>query len=323
MAEITIFTACRSLQGAEVRKKLDSTFAHLFHDLDNSFTPINFLLPWAPLPRNRKRDIAQKKAAQMYIDIIHARRAQGRDPPNDSTDMLWNLMNSTYKDGSPIPDEEIAHLMIGLLMAGQHASSVISSWILLHLAAEPAMMEDLYREQISVFGRCPQPLTLESIQKLRLHTNVVRETLRLHPPMHSLMRKVKNPLHVPNTGLLIPDDHVLLASPGYAGLDANNYANSEQWLPHRWDVIVDSEDPNIQKVDYGFGAVPTGASSAYLPFGSGRHRCIGEQFALTQLSILTAVMVREFVFRNPQGKFGVGPTDYSVTSFNLVQPAGY
>ncbi|MCJ1474692.1 Lanosterol 14-alpha-demethylase [Lambiella insularis] len=58
MAEITLFTASRSLQGEEVREKLDFSFAQLYHDLDDAFTPLNFLLPWAPLPQNRKRDIA-------------------------------------------------------------------------------------------------------------------------------------------------------------------------------------------------------------------------------------------------------------------------
>ena len=34
--------------------------------------------------------------------------------------MLWNLINSVYKDGTPVPDNETAHMMIGLLMVGQH-----------------------------------------------------------------------------------------------------------------------------------------------------------------------------------------------------------
>ncbi|CCJ29458.1 unnamed protein product [Pneumocystis jirovecii] len=59
--EITIFTASRTLQGKEVRSKFDASFAELYHDLDKGFTPINFLAPWLPLPKNRLRDIAQKK----------------------------------------------------------------------------------------------------------------------------------------------------------------------------------------------------------------------------------------------------------------------
>src|ERR1700694_3040795 len=55
MAEITIYTASRSLQGREVREKFDGTFASLYHDLDMGFSAINFALHWAPLPHNRDR----------------------------------------------------------------------------------------------------------------------------------------------------------------------------------------------------------------------------------------------------------------------------
>jgi cytochrome P450 len=41
MAELTIYTASRSLQGKEVREKFDSSFAKLYHDLDMGFSPIN------------------------------------------------------------------------------------------------------------------------------------------------------------------------------------------------------------------------------------------------------------------------------------------
>lgn len=136
MAEITILTASRTLQGHEVRQKFDTTFADLYHDLDMGFTPINFILPWFPLPRNRKRDCAQRILSQTYIDIIKARRASGNSASADN-DMIWNLMSAQYKDGSEVPDQEIAHMMIALLMAGQHSSSSSSSWIILRLATRP------------------------------------------------------------------------------------------------------------------------------------------------------------------------------------------
>jgi sterol 14alpha-demethylase len=49
-------------------------------------------------------------------------------------DMLEALMGSSYKNGTPLTDSDIAHMMIALLMAGQHTSSATSSWTLLHLA---------------------------------------------------------------------------------------------------------------------------------------------------------------------------------------------
>jgi sterol 14-demethylase len=44
------------------------------------------------------------------------------------------LMDQKYRDGRSLRDHEIAHIMIALLMAGQHTSSATASWTLLHLA---------------------------------------------------------------------------------------------------------------------------------------------------------------------------------------------
>ncbi len=309
MAQITLFTASRSLQGNEVREKLDTTFAKLYHDLDDGFQPINFMLPWFPLPQNRRRDVAQRKMTRIYTDIIKTRRSKQKE--KDSEDMIWNLMNSVYKDGTPVPDTETAHMMIGLLMAGQHSSSVTSSWIMLHLAAQPEITEELYQEQLDILG--DHPPTYDNIQKLPLAINVIRETLRLHPPIHSIMRKVKNPLPIAGTDWVVPPSHVLLAAPATMGMSDDYFPNAGTWDPHRWESIADPKDEEKEKMDYGYGLVSTGADSTYLPFGAGRHRCIGEQFAYLQLSIVLIVMVREFKLGNVDGKMGVVATDYSVS----------
>ncbi|KAK4694348.1 hypothetical protein P7C71_g3215, partial [Lecanoromycetidae sp. Uapishka_2] len=320
MAQITLFTASRSLQGKEVREKLDTTFASLYHDLDDGFQPINFMLPWFPLPQNRRRDAAQRKMTQIYTDIVRARRSNGQN--KDSDDMLWNLMGSVYKDGTPVPDTEIAHIMIGLLMAGQHSSSVTSSWIMLHLADRPDIMEEVYQEQLRILGKdASKPLTFESVQSLPLAMNVIRETLRLHPTIHSIMRKVKNPLPIEGTNWIVPTSHVLLAAPATLGKSDEYFPNADEWDPHRWDKIADPKDQEKEKMDYGYGLVSTGADSTYLPFGAGRHRCIGEQFAYVQLAIIVTIMVRTFKFQNVEGKKGVVKTDYSSMFARPMEPA--
>jgi sterol 14-demethylase len=51
--------------------------------------------------------------------------------------MISALMGQTYRNGIQLPDHEIAHIMIALLMAGQHTSSTTAAWALLHLADKP------------------------------------------------------------------------------------------------------------------------------------------------------------------------------------------
>lgn len=311
IAEITIYTASRSLQGQEVRNRFDSTFAELYHNLDMGFAPINFMLPWAPLPHNRKRDAAQKKMTETYMEIIKERRQAGNE--KDSLDMVWNLMSCVYKDGTPVPDEEIAHMMIALLMAGQHSSSSTAAWIVLRLAARPDIMEELYQEQLRVLGPDLPALTYEGLQKLDLHAKIIKETLRIHAPIHSIIRAVKNPMPVEGTPYVIPTTHNVLSSPGVTARSEEHFPNPLDWDPHRWDEVTTSNVDEEEKIDYGYGLVNKGTNSPYLPFGAGRHRCIGEQFAYIQLGAITAALVRQFKFRNLPGVEKIPDTDYSVS----------
>lgn len=48
--------------------------------------------------------------------------------------MISALISQKYRNGKPLPDHEIAHILIALLMAGQHTSSASGSWALIHLA---------------------------------------------------------------------------------------------------------------------------------------------------------------------------------------------
>ena len=329
MAELTIYTASRSLQGKEVREKFDSSFATLYHDLDMGFSPINFMLPWAPLPHNRRRDHAQRKMAQTYMDIITERRKG--DAKKDEEDMIWNLMSCVYKDGTPVPDMEVAHMMIALLMAGQHSSSSTSAWIMLRLATRPEIMEELLEEQKKVLGEDLPPLTYENLQRLSLNSQVVKETLRLHAPIHSVMRNVKSPMPITistptsTRSYVIPTTHRLLAAPGVTSRQTEYFPEPMLWEPHRWDeghsLAFTGGDVKEEMYDYGYGMVSKGAASPYLPFGAGRHRCIGEQFAYVQLGTVLATMVRLLKVRTGDGKQGIVATDYSSLFSRPMGPA--
>ena len=337
MAELTIYTASRSLQGAEVRAKFDSTFADLYHDLDQALTPINFMLPWFPFPHNRRRDHAHKTMSDTYLSIINQRRQTGQLTSEDrEEDMIWNLMQCKYKDGNAIPDYEIANMMIALLMAGQHSSSATSSWIVLRLASRPEFADELLEEQKSALGTNPdgtvKDFTFEDLSRLPLHNQVVKETLRIHAPIHSVLRAVKSPMHVEGTPYTIPTTHNLLAAPGVTSRTEAHFPEPLLWEPHRWDEQPSemhirlspahvTEGVKEETEDYGYGLVSKGAASPYLPFGAGRHRCIGEQFAYVQLQTILATMVRDFKFYNVDGSKEVVGTDYSSLFSRPLAPA--
>jgi sterol 14alpha-demethylase len=155
MAEITILTAARTLQGREVRESLNKTFAARYHDLDGSFTPLNMMFPNLPLPSYNRWDIAQKAMSDFYVSIIKKRKAEGRlqvrcnfdwhhicslTVSQEESDMMAVLCAQSYKDGSPLMEHEVAHLLTALLMAGQHTSSTSSAWALMHIAADTGVV---------------------------------------------------------------------------------------------------------------------------------------------------------------------------------------
>ena len=154
----------------------------------------------------------------------------------------------------------------------------------------------LYQEQVDHFrspdGKLRQ-MTYEDIRTLPLLDSVIRETLRMHPPIHSIMRYVRDDVPVPSTlsspsedGIyVVPKGNYVLASPAISQVDQKVWKNADKWDPYRWNdndgVAAQAYkayvDEHGETIDYGFGAVSKGTDSPYQPFGAGRHRCIGEQ----------------------------------------------
>ncbi|GAA6042272.1 hypothetical protein JCM8097_000608 [Rhodosporidiobolus ruineniae] len=340
--ESTVCTAAATLQGKEVREALDETFAGLIHDLDGGFTPLNFVFPYLPIPSYRRRDLAQAKMREFYLSILKKRRASTEEPPPD---MLTALQNQHYKDGTPLTDKQIAHMLIALLMGGQHTSAATGMWAMLRLAENPAFQERLYAEQVEVWGDGHggfRPLEYENLQTPLLSA-FIKELLRVHPPLHSLFRKVVADIAVPeevaapsaepnqpvsfrahNKGVqyVVPTGSYVLAAPGFTAVDEKYWhKDAKRFRPERW---MDGSTKGLQQEgegeqeDYGWGSISKGGRSPYLPFGAGRHRCIGEQFANLQIATLIASLIREVKITLDSGKFP--PNDYTTMIVMAAEP---
>lgn len=128
------------------------------------------------------------------------------------------------------------------------------------------------------------------------------------------MRKIISPFPIPGTDYVLPAGDFLMCAPGVSAIDPQHWENPTQFKPERWADRKEDEDSS-ETVDFGYGLVSKGGNSPYLPFGAGRHRCIGEQFANIQLGAIISTFVREMKWTcNPV----VPQPDYTVFALLMV-----
>lgn len=115
-------------------------------------------------------------------------------PADLPTDFLQMLIDSTYRDGTQLQDEEITGLLLAALFAGQHTSSITSTWMGLRIIdAGDKLIAELRAEQKHVLGQGSAhggALTVEALEEMQLLHASMKETLRLYSPLVLLMRKV-------------------------------------------------------------------------------------------------------------------------------------
>ncbi|KAI8616458.1 cytochrome P450 [Chytriomyces sp. MP71] len=296
MSELTIRTASHCLMGKEIRDGFNTGHVtKLYHDLDGGFAPINVFFRWLPLPSYFARDNANREMTNFFKSIIKKRRAN----KTETLDVLNGLMKAEYKDGTRPSDDAISHLMIALLLGGQHTSSTTSSWMLFELARRPEIIADLLKEQSMVLtGKPDTPahllpdLTLESLKQLTLMDCVMKETLRLHAPIHTIMRLVEN--DVQHKDYVIPKGHFICAAPQVSHLTESKFPEPLKFDPVRH---VGSDEGAGEWTINGVDVAQKSAKSLFLPFGAGRHRCIGEHFAFIQNKAIVALFIREFAHK--------------------------
>jgi sterol 14-demethylase len=189
LSELTILTSSRCLHGDDVRENLFGEVARIYHDLDKGVTPLSFFFPYAPTEAHRLRDAARKEMVAIFSKVINARKEKGVDS-TEATDILQIFIDMEYKDGTKLTADEIVGLLIALLFAGQHTSSITSTWTAMFLAHNPRCLAEVLKEQQEVLGDNNKdvPLNFDTVGKMEYLQNCVKESLRMYPPLIMLMR---------------------------------------------------------------------------------------------------------------------------------------
>jgi sterol 14-demethylase len=101
--------------------------ADLLHDLDDGMRPISVFFPYLPTSYHKKRDQARVKLGEIFGKVIRARRASSKK----EEDVLQQFCDARYQNvcgGRQLTEDEITGLLIAVLFAGQHTSSITSAW---------------------------------------------------------------------------------------------------------------------------------------------------------------------------------------------------
>jgi sterol 14-demethylase len=283
LSELTILTASRCLHGDDVREDLFEEVSQIYHDLDKGVTPLSFFWPGAPTAAHAKRDAARLKMVEIFGKVIRARRENDAKNNVVRTDILQVFMDMKYKDGSVLTDDEITGLLIALLFAGQHTSSITSTWTTMFLLHNKDSMDKAMAEQHKVLGGDnKKPLTLELVKAMDFMYASVKESLRLHPPLIMLMRQAMVDVKTTLNGkeYVIPAGDICVTSPAVSSRMASVFPEPDKFKPERFENDGEARMPQF----------------SYLGFGGGRHQCMGQAFGLLQVSTITSILLRNFDF---------------------------
>lgn len=195
---------------------------------------------------------------RVVLDLISSTRNDPRIEERD--DVLAMLVQSTYEDGEPMADLEIADELLTLLGAGHETTANTLAWAVERLRRHPLLLDRLV-EEVDAGGTELMAATILEVQRLRpvitdVGRMVVGESLQLGQ-------------------WVIPKGHQVLVALDLVQLDENVFTDPHTFNPDR------------------FIGVKPGMYS-WIPFGGGTRRCIGAAFADMEMNVVLRTLLQEY-----------------------------
>ena len=195
-------------------------------------------------------------------------------------DILQSIFEARHPaTGKPFTCREVLEQISLIFLAGHETSASLMAWASYILAECPdiqqAMREEVERETQG------GPLTIQALKGMNLTRNVVRETLRLYPPVSFLPRDTTCPVSM--RGKSVNPGDMLVISPWLIQRNERNWPCPHAFDPSRY------ERPEGQAM----------LKDAWLPFGKGPRLCVGAGFAQQEAAVVLATLVRRFALESP------------------------
>ena len=271
MARMAQEVAGNALMGERFQREVGREFWDLYGDLEKGIDPV--LPPNLPLPKFWRRDQARKKMITILEPILEERR----EHPEEYNDFLQDFVNSRYHDtGQPIEDEVLLNMMLGLMFAGHETTAGQAAWNIILLLQHPDYLA-LVREEIDRLAPRGTPIDGKVIHSLTHLNYAITEVERLRPSADMLLRDVDEEIEI--GGYVIPAGWKVQVSSEIAHrlpefFDEPDYYDPLRFSPER------AEDKSDR--------------FALIGFGGGTHKCIGMNFANTEINVITTLLLQQF-----------------------------
>ena len=232
---------------------------------------------WFPTRSNRRFRKALRDVDHVVYRIIaqHRRNLAAGQPDADVLALLLEARDP--ETGACFNDRQLRNETITFLLAGHETTANALTWTLYLVSQHPIVERDLRDEVNAVLGgRVP---TVDDLPKLVLTRMVLKEAMRLYPPVWIVERRVLAPDVV--GGFPVPGGSAVVIAPYALHRHPAFWERPEEFEPGRF-----------------ANRVP----QAYLPFGAGPRFCIGSEFALLEAPLVLAMVVQAFRLRLAPGQ---------------------
>lgn len=222
-------------------------------------------------PRNVRLRRAVKRLDGVIAELI-ARR-QG-------------LLGELSKAG--MTDAELRDEVMTMLFAGHETTALTLSWVWYLLSEHPHEEWKLHDELDAVLGG--HPPTAEDVPKLEGVTRLVKEVMRLYPPVYAFGRDARTDTEVGEHR--IKRGQTVIIAPWVLHRDPRFFPEPDEFRPDRWTPEFERGLPKF----------------AYCPFGGGARMCMGKGFAMTEAVLAIATIAQRFRLRHKGDPVELWPT---------------
>src|SRR5215210_7341317 len=263
MMRVTLDVINRTMFGADVTQEASRVgmamtilTRYAFAQAGNPFS----VPPWVPTRRNREFQRALETIDSVVLGLIRARQAardSGEPPRGDLLDMLLDAEDA--ETGGRMSDQEVLDEVKTVFAAGHETTANALTWTWLLLSEHPEAGEKLKAELDAMLGK--RPPTSADLPNLHYTRQVLEEALRLYPPVPALVRRVIRPTTLGNYEIRAAS-RILISI-------YNIHRHPDFWPgPTCFEPERFSAERKASHHDL-----------AYIPFGAGQHKCIGNNLA--------------------------------------------